>query len=250
MIKFIYSMALILILSITPVFGEPKSILVSAASSLTQVFTEIGTEFEKKHAIRVFFNFGASGMLLQQIENGAPADVFASADQENVDKGIEKNVLDVSTRKNFVKNNLVLIVPKDNVLNLKSIADLKKEEVLKIALGNPITVPAGRYTKGLLEKEGLYSLLEKKYIPGENARQVLEYVVRGEVDAGFVYKTDAALFQDKIQVIVADLSPKPILYPIVSVLKTPNPKETKLFIDFLSSPEALKLFQKYQFGRP
>ncbi|MCG6192899.1 molybdate ABC transporter substrate-binding protein [Leptospira sp. FAT2] len=241
---------LVFVLQLSPIFGEEKVLLVSAASSLTQVFTSIGKEFEKKEGIKVSFNFAASGVLLQQIENGAPADVFASADQENVDKGLVKNLFDPATRKNFVSNSLVLIAPIDSKLNLKKVSDLRNETVRKISFGNPAIVPAGKYAKEVLEQEGWDAALEKKWIPGENVRQVLDYVSRGEVDAGFVYRTDAVLFQDRVKVAVANLKTKPILYPAIVVAKSSNGNEAKRFVEFLTSKEAKKIFQKYRFGKP
>ncbi|TGL97435.1 molybdate ABC transporter substrate-binding protein [Leptospira barantonii] len=248
--RFQITVILALTFCLSPIFGEEKQLLVSAASSLTQAFGEIGKEFEKKHSIKVVFNFAASGILLQQIANGAPADVFASADQESVDKGLEKNLFDVSTRKNFVKNVLVLVVPVDSKLNLKKISDLKKETVQKISFGNPVTVPAGKYAKEVLDKEGWDEALEKKWIPGENVRQVLDYVSRGEVDAGFVYKTDAILFKDKVKIAISDLKTKPILYPAIAVAQSANSSEAKLFLEFLSSLPAKKIFEQYHFGKP
>lgn len=241
---------LVLMFCLSPLFGGEKQILVSAASSLTQAFGEIGKEFEKKHSVKVVFNFAASGILLQQIANGAPADVLASADQESVDKGLEKNLFDVSTRKNFVKNVLVLIVPIDSKSDLKKISDLKKETVQKISFGNPATVPAGKYAREALDKEGWDETLEKKWIPAENVRQVLDYVSRGEVDAGFVYKTDAILFKDKVKIAISDLKTKPILYPAIAVAQSANLSEAKLFLEFLSSPTAKKIFEQYHFGKP
>ncbi|AOP33564.1 molybdate ABC transporter substrate-binding protein [Leptospira tipperaryensis] len=235
---------------LSPIFGETKKqIIVSAASSLTQAFTEIGEAFEKKHSTKVFFNFAASGVLLQQIENGAPADVFASADQETVEKGSEKKLFDLKSKKNFVGNRLILVVPADRSSKIQSLSDLKEEFVQRIALGNVLTVPAGRYAKEVLEKEGIYKILEGKLIPGENVRQVLDYVARGEVEAGFVYKTDAMLMKENVKIAVADLKTRPILYPVVIVSKTSLPKESKLFVEFLFSPEAQKIFQKFHFAK-
>ncbi|WP_243394722.1 molybdate ABC transporter substrate-binding protein [Leptospira adleri] len=245
MIVFLISFSLLL----SPIFGEgERQLIVSAASSLTQAFTEIGKEFEKKHSIKVLFNFGASGVLLQQIENGAPADIFASADQETLEKGLEKQLFDPKSKKNFVRNRLVLIAPAETA-KIRFLAELKENFVQRIAIGNPATVPAGRYAKEVLEKEGLYKSLENKFIPGENVRQVLDYVARGEVDAGFVYRTDAALMQNKVRIVVDDLKTKPILYPIVIVSKTELPKESRLFVEFLNSSEARNIFEKFRFAK-
>ncbi|MBM9578840.1 molybdate ABC transporter substrate-binding protein [Leptospira sp. 201903070] len=232
----------------TSLFAEEEpQLLVFAASSLSQVFSEIGKEFEKKHSRKVVFNFSASGILLRQIENGAPADVFASADQESVESGLENQLFDRKSKRNFVRNRLVLVVPKEATSVIESVFQLKENFVRKIALGNPSTVPAGKYAKEFLENEKIYEVLKDKFIPGENVRQVLEYVARGEVDAGFVYRTDAILKKEKVRIVTDVLKTKPILYPIVIVSKTSLPKESKLFIEFVSSPEARKIFEKYHF---
>ncbi|RHX86198.1 molybdate ABC transporter substrate-binding protein [Leptospira stimsonii] len=247
-IRFIFLFSVFFFFS--PVFGEEKKqLIVSAASSLTQAFTEIGREFDKKYSVKVVFNFAGSGVLLQQIENGAPADIFASADQETVERGLEKELFDPKSRKNFMKNKLVLIVPSDGISKIRNLSQLKEDSIQRIAIGNSSTVPAGRYAKEVLEKEGIYQVLENKFIPGENVRQVLDYVARGEVDAGFVYKTDAMLMKDKVRIAIEDLKTKPILYPIVIVSKTTSPKESKLFLEFLSSPEARTIFEKFHFER-
>ncbi|MBM9500171.1 molybdate ABC transporter substrate-binding protein [Leptospira sp. 201903071] len=237
-------------LCLSPIFGEEKKqLIVSAASSLTQAFTEIGKEFDKKHGIKVLLNFAASGVLLRQIENGAPASIFASADQESVEKGIKKKLFDRKSKKNFIRNRLVLIVPISGSSEIRVLSQLEEASVQRIAIGNPSTVPAGKYAKEVLEREEIYKTLEPKFIPGENVRQVLDYVARGEADAGFVYRTDALLFKEKVRIMIHDLSTEPILYPIVIVSDNVLPKESKLFLEFLSTPEVVKIFEKYHFER-
>ncbi|MCG6162420.1 molybdate ABC transporter substrate-binding protein, partial [Leptospira bandrabouensis] len=165
-------------------------------------------------------------------------------------KGLVKNLVYPATKKNFVSNSLVLIAPIDSKLNLKKVSDLKNETVRKISFGNPAIVPAGKYAKEVLEQEGWDAALEKKWIPGENVRQVLDYVSRGEVDAGFVYITDAVLFQDRVKVAVANLKTKPILYPSIVVAKSSNGNAAKRFSEFLTSKDAKQSFTKYLFGNP
>jgi len=228
-----------------------QELIVSAAASLTNVFGQIGRRFENANpGVKVIFNFAASGPLLQQIEKGAPVDVFASADQKSMDQAMEKNLILPETRKDFVSNKLVLIVPKDSRLPVKGLQDLGLEEVSKVCLGNPETVPAGRYTRELLSNEGLWETLKPKFIYGNSVRQVLDYVGRGEVDAGFVFATDAAIAKDKVRVVVAAEKLKPILYP-VAVVATARAKETaQRFVDCVLSEEGREIFSRYGFGRP
>ena len=174
-----------------PAFAA-QEITVSGAASLTNAFTEIKGLFEKKYPdIKVHTNFAASNPLLKQMEEGAPVDVFASADQETMDKAAAKKLVDTATRKDFALNDLVMVVPSDSKLNLNGAKDLAKPEVKRIAVGNPDSVPAGRYTKAALTTAGLWETLQPKYVFGASVRQALDYVGRGEVDAGFVYRTDA-----------------------------------------------------------
>ena len=183
-----------------PAFAA-QEITVSGAASLTNAFTEIKGLFEKKYPdIKVHTNFAASNPLLKQMEEGAPVDVFASADQETMDKAAAKKLVDTATRKDFALNDLVMVVPSDSKLNLTGAKDSAKPEVKRIAVGNPDSVPAGRYTKAALTTAGLWETLQPKYVFGASVRQALDYVGRGEVDAGFVYRTDAKQGGDKMKV--------------------------------------------------
>ena len=147
-----------------PAFAA-QEITVSGAASLTNAFTEIKGLFEKKYPdIKVHTNFAASNPLLKQMEEGAPVDVFASADQETMDKAAAKKLVDTATRKDFALNDLVMVVPSDSKLNLNGAKDLTKPEVKRIAVGNPDSVPAGRYTKAALTAAGLWETLQPKYV--------------------------------------------------------------------------------------
>ena len=164
-----------------------EELIVSAAASLTNAFGEIGKKFENTTpGTKVIFNFAASGPLLQQIEKGAPVDVFASADHKTMDQAMEKNLILPASRKDFVSNELVLVVPKDSKLTVKCLQDLGLKEVSRISMGNPETVPVGRYTQESISNEGLWETLKPKFIYGNSVRQVLDYVGRGEAQAHFV----------------------------------------------------------------
>lgn len=224
---------------------------VSGAASLTNAFTEVKAAFEKKNpSIPVITNFAASNPLLRQIEEGAPVDVFASADQATMNKAQEKKLIDEGTRKNFALNDLVLIVPADSKLALAGLDDLKKGEVQRIAIGNPESVPAGRYGKAALTASGLWETLQPKYIMGESVRQTLDYVSRGEVEAGIVYGTDAKQAGDKVRVIAVLSGHEPVLYPIAVVTGSKAKKEAQAFIDFVLSAEGQAILAKYGFSKP
>lgn len=228
-----------------------QELIVSAAASLTNAFQDVGKKFEKANSdIKVVFNFAASGPLLQQIEGGAPVDVFASADQKTMDQAGEKHLILDASRKDFASNRLVLIVPQGSKISVTSAKDLDRKEITKIALGKPETVPAGRYTQEALTNEGLWESLSSKFIHGDSVRQVLDYVVRGEVDAGFVFATDAAIAKDKVTVITAMEKHKPIRYPIAVVSATPKKETAQQFLDFVLSEEGRETLSQYGFGKP
>lgn len=222
---------------------------VSAAASLTNAFRELSPIFEAKFPdIKMQLNFGASGALLQQIVKGAPVDVFASADQESMDQAQAQALVKASARCNFVSNALVVIVPARGSSVPKSLSDLAAYQ--RVAIGLPASVPAGRYTKASLEQAGLWSAIAPKMIGAQNVRQALDYVARNEVDAGFVYATDAALMPDKVKVALSVPTPTPILYPIAPVATTANMEAAKTFIEFILSPKARGVLAKYGFGMP
>ena len=223
---------------------------VSAAASLTQAFQEIGSQFENQNpGTKVKFNFGASGALMQQIANGAPVDVFASADTDTMDKAVVKGVVAAADVKVFTTNKLVVIVPLQSKITLQQLADLKKPDIKRIAMGTPASVPAGHYAQGSLEKAGLWNEVKDKVINTTNVRQALDYVSRDEVDAGFVYASDAQLMQDKIKVAMQVTTLTPIQYPTAPVMGGANKNLSVKFIQFLQSPLAQATLKKYGFGQ-
>jgi molybdate transport system substrate-binding protein len=228
-----------------------RELIVSAAASLTNAFGEIGKNFENANPdTKVVFNFAASGALLQQIEKGAPVDVFASADQKTMDMAMEKDLIVPGARHNFAGNELVLILPQGAKTPIKALGDLRAKEIEKIALGNPESVPAGRYAQEALTNEGLWEELKPKFIFGESVRQVLDYVSRGEVDAGFVFATDAAVAKDRVKVAVEPRKHKPISYPISVVGSTKNRDLAGRFVEFVLSAQSQEILSKYGFSKP
>lgn len=239
---------MVLIFVTLPVRAE--ELVVSAAASLSNAFREVGAAFEKTHTdAKVTFNFAASGPLLQQIENGAPVDVFGSADQETMDAADRKHLIASSTRRNFASNQLVLVQPKSGS-PLVGLGDLARGSVRRIAIGNPASVPVGRYSREVLQAEGLWNAVHPRLINAESVRQVLDYVSRGEVDAGFVYATDASIARDKLTVVTAITTLRPVVYPIAVVAATKRPKLAGAFLTFVLTAEAQAIAQKHGFGRP
>ena len=226
-------------------------LVVSAAASLTNAMREIGPMFEAQNpGTRVVFNFAASDALLAQIARGAPADVFASADQEAMDRAEARKLLAAGSRRNFAANTLVMVVPADSTLGLTGLADLQKAGVTRVAIGNPAGVPAGRYTRGALEAAKLWAAIEPKAIMAQSVRQALDYVARGEVQAGFVYATDAAIMKDRVKVVTTVATEEPITYPLSAVSGSPNPGSARRFVDFVMSPAAQAVLGRYGFARP
>lgn len=226
-------------------------LIVSAAASLTNAFTDIGREFERTHPdTKVVFNFAGSGQLLQQIAKGAPVDVFASADQETMDKAEAEGLVEAGTRADFVRNALVVVVPIDSKLSLASLNDLTKSEIRHVAIGNPDSVPVGRYSKAVLIASGHWTALEPKMVNTQNVRQSLDYVSRGEVEAGFVYRTDAAILPDKVKVALEVPTQKPILYPIAVMKGSANKAIAGDFAALVRSTAGRKILQQYGFGQP
>lgn len=226
-------------------------ITVSAASSLTQAFQEIAAQFEAKNpGVKVRFNFAASGALLQQIVNGAPVDVFASADTDTMDKAIAKSVVNASDSNIFTTNRLMLITPLNSTVTLSQLSDLKTQAIQRIAMGVPASVPAGRYALGSLEQAGLWSDVKDKIISTQNVRQALDYVARGEVDAAFVYASDTYLMTHKVKTAIQVNTSVPIQYPIARTVMSKQTEAANQFIAFVQSPGGQAVLKKFGFGNP
>ncbi|UTY60325.1 molybdate ABC transporter substrate-binding protein [Massilia sp. erpn] len=231
--------------------ANAADITVSAAASLTNAFRELSQAYEAANpGDKVLLNFAASDALVQQISKGAPVDVFASADQEAMDKAEGMKLLAAGSRHNFVSNSVVLITPSTSTLALKTLGDLRGADVKRITTGNPASVPIGRYTKQALEKAGVWSNVETKFIFGTSVRQSLDYVARGEVDAGFVYATDVGAQKDKVKAQFTVPTDTPVTYPISALSGAANAKGARQFVDFTLSSTGQAILAKYGFGRP
>jgi molybdate transport system substrate-binding protein len=220
---------------------------VFAAASLTDCLKEIAFTYEKQTTDKVVFNFGASSFLARQIEEGAPADIFFSADEAKMD-GLEKKGLIVKeTRKSRLSNSLVVVVATDSALRIKSARDLADAKVKRIALADPRTVPAGVYSKAYLEKLKLWPAIEVKVVPADNVRAALAAVESGNVEAAMVYKTDAAISKKtKIACEVPSSDTPGISYSMAAV-KDSKQLDAGRFLKYLDSDEAGRVFEKFGF---
>jgi len=226
---------------------DAAEINVFAAASLTDALQELGKRFESQTSDRVIFNFAASSLLARQISEHAPADIFFAADETKMD-ALEKAGLIVSeTRKDLLSNSLVIVVPADSTLSIQSPAELEAKAT-KIAVADPRAVPAGIYTRKYLSRLGLWTTLESKIVPTENVRAALAAVESGNVEAGFVYKTDANISK-KVKIafsVPTDQGPV-IRYPIAILKDATNKSGAESFLRFLESADSKKVFERYGF---
>jgi molybdate transport system substrate-binding protein len=224
------------------------NLLVSAASSLRDGMEEVKPLYPKTHPnISLTFNFGASGALLQQIEQGAPVDVFISAAKGQMDALEKQQALVAGTRTNLASNRLALIVPRDSkaVINFMS---LKNPAVKRISMGEPRSVPAGQYAAQVLQKQNLFNSVKPKLVYANNVRQVLSVVASGNADAGIVYITDAKTSEAvKVIAIADDSMHSPIVYPMAVLKNSKNVSAAKAFVQYLSGNEVKGLLRKYGF---
>jgi len=229
---------------------KPIEVTISAAASMIDALTEIQALYKESHTnIRLLLNMGGSGSLQQQIMQGAPVDLFLSADKDQFHELIENGLIDEKESTDLVGNELVLIQHAKEDRPFVDFDDLRKAKIKKIAIGLPESVPAGKYAKQTLESLDLWKDVESKMIPVKDVRQVLTYVETGNVDMGFVYKTDA-LGSDQVKV-VATADPRThdsIIYPVGVIKNTKNKQEALNFYEFLQTDQALAIFEKYGFS--
>ena len=230
-------------------FAQAEDITVSAAASLKEAFTDIARQYEKQHPdAKIKLNTAASGTLLQQLAQGAPVDVLATADLATMDKAAAQNLIRPQTRKTFALNSLVLITPKQGSLKIATPKDLLRSGVKRIAVGNPASVPAGAYTQAALEKQKLWSSLQPKIVHTQNVRQALDYVIRSETEAGFVYRTDAALKPHAVNIVASIPTEKPVAYPIALTQSSKASNEAQRFVNYVLSADGQRVLQRYGFS--
>ncbi|OPX90257.1 MAG: Molybdate-binding periplasmic protein precursor [Pelotomaculum sp. PtaB.Bin104] len=226
---------------------KPVNLTISAAASLQDAMGELKTVYEKQHPdVTLTYNLGSSGTLQKQIEEGAPSDLFISAGKSQMDALAQKGLIVDSTHKNLLENELVLISGKDS--KLTGFDGLTDASVKKISIGTPETVPAGKYAKDTLTSLKLWDQLQTRMVLAKDVRQVLTYVETGNVDAGLVYRTDA-ITSSNVKIVAAAPagSSAPIVYPMAVINRSKHQKEAEAFAAFLTSEEAVKIFEKYGF---
>lgn len=231
--------------------ASAATLTVSAAASLQDAMREIGTAFQAAHqGVKVDFNFAASGLLLAQIAHGAPVDVFASADRETMDRAQAQHLIAAATRTDFASNTLVLVSPRSRPASFMTLADLKRADVRRIALGTPGSVPAGHYAQAALERAGLWAVLAPKFVYADNVRQTLAYVSRAEVDAGFVYRTDAGADAAAVRIDFAVPGAAVVHYPIARVAASRDARDADAFIAFVTGTQGRALLAAHGFTPP
>lgn len=231
------------------------TLIVSAAASLQGAIEAIGDVYTQENLaktvqVSIVHNFGSSGSLQQQIEQGAPVDVFISAAPKQMDALQEKDLLRNETRRDLLNNRIVLITPLD-VESVSSFEDLITNTVNKVSIGDPNSVPAGEYARETLAALGLYETLQEqqRLVFAKDVRQVLSYVALGNVEAGLVYATDAATSAQVQPIMTApEGTHQPIIYPVAVVKQTQNPQAAQQFVEFLSSDAAAVIFAEFGFS--
>lgn len=229
--------------------AEEVELLISAAASLTDALEELKATYEEEHeGVKLTYNFGSSGKLAKNIENGAPSDVFLSASTKDMDDMADKGLIRGESRVDFTSNALVLIANKDSDSTVRSFEDIEPAEIQHFAVGEPETVPVGRYTKETFEHLDLWNVLQDKLVLGSDVRQVLTYVEMGNADYGVVYSSDAFI-SDHVKVL-AESDPEwhaPIVYPGAVVEASKHQEAAQDFLDFLTSDSGKEALQKFGF---
>lgn len=230
------------------VAAHAAEVTVYAAASLSNALKELAPIYTAATGDTVRFNLGASGALARQIKEGAPADVFLSADELRMDQLEQAGVVAPGTRRTILANQLVVVATAEDGVPVAALADLAKAEVRRIAIGEPATVPVGTYAKAHLQKEGRWADVAGKCVPLDNVRSVLAAVESGNAAVGFVYRTDA-LISKKVRIVIEiPLADGPrITYPVAVLRETKEPEAAARFVAFIATPEAQAVFAKYGF---
>lgn len=228
--------------------SENKEIYVLAAASLTDVLTELANNYKQETSTEIIFSFASSGALQAQIEAYAPADIFFSAAQKQMNALEEKGLIDSETRKDLLENKVVLISPKNSNLNIKSFTDITNSNVKKLGLGEPKSVPVGQYSEEILSNLSILDIAKEKAVYGSDVRNVLDWVETAEVDCGIVYATDAKIAKN-INIIAEapEGTHKKVIYPISIIKSSQNKEEAKKFIEYISTDKSKEIFQNYGF---
>lgn len=229
--------------------GKPVELLISAAASLTDCMDELKAAYMQEHPqVTIKANYGSSGALQQQIEQGAPVDIFFSAGQAQMTALEDKGFMSTGTVRDLLENKLVLIIPVGGV-NLASFQDLAAAEIVRIAVGDPKSVPAGQYAEEAFRTLGLSDAIKGKLIYAKDVREVLTWVETGNVQAGLVYETDAKISKKVVISAVAPVgSHKRVIYPVGVLKESKYQDEAKACVDYFFTDEAKAVFAKYGFS--
>lgn len=247
-LKVIFCLFALAFITFTKANIRAAEVTVFAAASLTKSLQQIATAYEKTSGDKIIFNFGASSTLARQIEEGAHADIFFSADEAKMDGLAKKDRIVKETRKSRLGNSLVVVVAADSALPIQSAGDLTNASIKKIALADTKAVPAGIYAKAWLTRQQLWTAIEPKVVPTENVRGALAAVESGNVEAGVVYKTDAGISKKvKVAYEVSTKDAPDISYPMALVKESKQPEAAKIFLNYLDSKEAGDIFKKFGF---
>lgn len=228
--------------------AKADALVVSAAASMKDALVTIAKSYKKHSRDTIQFNFASSGTLQRQIENGAPVDLFISAATKNMDELQAQGLVVASTRRDLARNRLVLIVPKSAHSAIRSFRDLTKTQVKRVAIGAPQSVPAGRYAQQVLSHIGIWKQVERKAVRSKDVREVLTQVEQGNVEAGIVYRTDAAISRKVREVAIAPESfHAPIRYPLAVVSSSRHQSAARKFAAFLMGKDAQQILRRYKF---
>jgi molybdate transport system substrate-binding protein len=253
MIRTLLALTIAVTLAVGAADAAPREATFSVAVSLKEAIEELGRSFMKAHPdIVLRYNFGSSGELQKQIEAGAPIDLFLSAAERQMDELERRGLVVPASRRVFARNVLVAIKPLDSPLDLAKAADLLDARVRRVVVGNPRTVPAGQYAEQSLRALGVWERLGPRLVFAENVRQALEYVARGEVDAGFVYASDLASRPGRVKEAFrpGEDTYQAITYPVAVVTGARERAAAEAFIRLLASPEGQAVLARFGFQPP
>src|SRR5919108_1659133 len=244
---------LVIALAMEPRPAHTQEVTLSVAISMKEAVEELGRRFmAARPGVTLRYNLGSSGELQKQIEAGAPVDLFISAAPRQMDELERRGLIVAASRRVFARNVLVAIKPDDSRLDLAKPADLLDGRVRRIVIGNPRTVPVGQYTEESLRALGLWERVHPKLVFAENVRQALDYVVRGEVDAGFVYATDVAARRERVREAFRppEDTYRPVTYPVAVVKDSRHAALAQAFVDLLVGPEGRAVLGRLGFLPP
>jgi len=250
---FVRVATLVAILLAAATLAQAQDVTLSVAISMKDAVEELGKGFmASRPGVTLRYNFGSSGELQKQIEAGAPVDLFISAAQRQMDELEQKRLVVSATRRVFARNVLTVIKPSDSKIDIAKPADLLDARITKIVIGNPKTVPAGQYAEESLKALGLWEKLQPRLVFAENVRQALDYVARGEVDAGVVYTTDAVTRGQQVKEAFrpAEDTYRPVLYPVAVVSGAKQATLAQAFVDLLLSREGQAMLGRLGFQPP